>query len=445
MKTNLLTLYSLADEQQIIPEREFPPILEPFATPLLALSDFIQEASPDAEKPHLQMNFLARVIKHASDVEHLLDRYQARNNRNWIYFRELTATAKNFGKAAFLLEELKKGSYPIRTFFKESNGFFQRAGEAASFFGKIIENDFLELQKEARRLNLTIPHERSHGAYGVKLPHEIILPHTIEESSSSEIGLTARKIAHRFVRFAEDTQFLNEVIREEGKFLSAQIPANINEGKLRRLATGLHNLISWYDSYLFNHAIEGEIPELKVLHHILSMQLNLSKIATIIAHYFERHLLIPSPMAGRLQKIVPPSQLTKSAFYFSLYYLAQLFTASKGLAEKILDRMVEEVTYELSVPKGLGFHARPSTLVAKIVQHHSAEVKMLVDDQEFDASSILELLSAGGYIVTKKLDRVRFRGEKRALDDLKMLAESNYGETRQGKDTPLPEPLSYLR
>jgi hypothetical protein len=30
------------------------------------------------------------------------------------------------------------------------------------------------------------------------------------------------------------------------------------------------------------------------------------------------------------------------------------------------------------------------------------------------------------------------------LDDLKLLAEFNYGETRDGKDIPLPEALSYL-
>ena len=445
MKTNFLTLYSQADEQQIIAEQEFAPILEPFATPLLSLSNFVKEASPDPEKPQLQMNFLAQVIKHASDVEHMLDRYQARNNKNWIYFRELTATAKNFGKAAFILEELKRGPSPIRLFPEEQNDFIQRAGKAASFFWRIIEDNLLELRKEAGRLNLKIPNEEPHESYGVKLTHEIILPHTIEETSSSEIGVTARKIAHRFAKFAEDARFVDEVIREEGKHLASQIPANINEGKLRRLGTGLHNLISWYDSYLYNHSIEGEIPELKVLHHIFSMQLNLSKIATIIAHYFERHLLIPSPVAGRLQAIVPPSELTKSAFHFTLYYLARLFAAGETLAEKILDRMVEEVTYELSVPKGLGFHARPSTLVAKVVQHHAAEVKMLVDDQEFDAGSILELLSAGGYIVTKKVDRVRFRGEKRALDDLKTLAEYNYGETRQGKDAPLPPTLAYLQ
>ena len=445
MKTNFLTLYSLADEQQIIAEQEFAPVLEPFATPLLSLSNFVKDANPDPERPHLQMNFLAQIIHHASDVEHLLDRYQARNNKNWIYFRELTATAKNFGKAAFILEEVKRGASLIRLFQEESNGFIQRAEVAASFFGKIIAHNLLELRKEAERLNLHIPNDRPLDSYGVKLTQEIILPHTIEETSSSEIGATARKIAHRFVKFAEEAQFLYEVIREEGRLLSAQIPVNINEGKLRRLGTGLHNLISWYDSYLYNHSIEGEIAELKVLHQIFNMQLNLSKIATIIAHYFERHLLIPSPAAGRLQAIVPPSELTKSAFYFSLYYLSRLFTAGKVLAEKILSRMVEEVTYELSVPKGLGFHARPSTLVAKVVQHHAAEVRMLVDDQEFDAGSILELLSAGGYIVTKKLDRVRFRGEKGALDDLKLLAESNYGETRQGKDAPLPPSLSYLR
>ena len=445
MKTDFLTLYSLTDEQQIIAEQEFAPVLEPFATPLLSLSNSVKEATPDPDSPHLQMNFLAQVIKHASDVEHLLDRYQARYNRNWIYFRELTATAKNFGKAAFILEEVKRGAAPMRLLLEGSNDFIQRAREAAFFFGKIIADNLLELREEAGRLNLNIPNEGPLESYGVKLSHEIILPHTIEETSSSEIGVTARKIAHRFVKFADDAQFLSEVIREEGKLLASQIPANINEGKLRRLGTGLHNLISWYDSYLYNHSIEGEIPELKVLHHIFSMQLNLSKIATIIAHYFERHLLIPSPIAGRLQQIVPPSELTKSAFHFSLYYLARLFTAGKAVAENILDRMVEEVTYELSVPKGLGFHARPSTLVAKVVQHHAAEIKMLVDDQEFDAGSILELLSAGGYIVTKKLDRVRFRGEKRALDDLKILAEYNYGETRQGKDAPLPAILSYLR
>jgi len=70
---------------------------------------------------------------------------------------------------------------------------------------------------------------------------------------------------------------------------------------------------------------------------------------------------------------------------------------------------------------------------------------MLVDDQAFDAGSILELLSAGGYVVTKRLDHVQFRGDKRALDDLKILAEHNYGETKKGKDVPLPEALSYLR
>jgi hypothetical protein len=70
---------------------------------------------------------------------------------------------------------------------------------------------------------------------------------------------------------------------------------------------------------------------------------------------------------------------------------------------------------------------------------------MLVEDQVFDAGSVLQMLSAGGYIVTKRLDRVRFRGDRQALNDLKLLAEHNYGETRNGKDSPLPDALSYLK
>jgi hypothetical protein len=83
--------------------------------------------------------------------------------------------------------------------------------------------------------------------------------------------------------------------------------------------------------------------------------------------------------------------------------------------------------------------------VAKIVQHYGADVKMLVEDQVFDAGSVLQMLSAGGYIVTKRLETVRFRGDRQALNDLKILAEHNYGETRNGKDTPLPDALSYLK
>jgi hypothetical protein len=38
-----------------------------------------------------------------------------------------------------------------------------------------------------------------------------------------------------------------------------------------------------------------------------------------------------------------------------------------------------------------------------------------------------------------------FVGDKRVLADIKLLAESGYGEDKFGNNTPLPEELGYLR
>ena len=435
----------MTTEQKIVSEKDFTGILEPFVRPLLSLSHHAGTSADKKDSNRLHMGFLANVIKYASDAEHLLDRYRARYNLNWIYFRELTASAKNFGKASFLLEELKKNFNRDSVIIEGRSHFIENAESASFFLNEVIAAIFLELQKEARRLGISIPEENPLSTYGLKLQEEVILPHTIEESADSEIAFTTQKILHRCVACEEEARFLERAVQSKANGLAFQIPRTINEGKLRRLGTRLHNLVSWYDSYVVNHSIEREFPELKKIRESFSVQLNLSKIGTILAHYFERHLMMPSPVVEKLKNLVPVTRLLEEALFFALYYQVKCIHFAKRLADAVLPNMLEEVTYDLPVPQSLGFHARPSTLVAKVVQQHGAAVKMLVDDQAFDAGSILELLSAGGYVVTKRLDHVRFRGEKRALDDLKILAEHNYGETENGRDVPLPVALSYLK
>ncbi|OQY44993.1 MAG: hypothetical protein B6240_09460 [Desulfobacteraceae bacterium 4572_87] len=435
----------MTTEQKIVSEKEFTGILEPFASPLLSLSHHAGASANKKDSNRLHMGFLANVIKYASDAEHLLDRYRARYNLNWVYFRELTASAKNFGKASFLLEELKRNLKRDYGIDEGKDDFINKAESASSFLNDVIATIFLELQTEAGRLGVFIPEENFVSTYGLKLQEEVILPHTIEESADSEIAFTTQKILHRCVAFEEEARFLERALKSNAHGLVSQIPRHINEGKLRRLSTRLHNLLSWYDSYVVNHSIEREFPELKKIRESFSVQLNLSKIGVILAHYFERHLMMPSPVVSKLKRLVPAARLLEEGLFFTLYYQVKCVHSARRLADAVLPNMLEEVTYDLPVPRSLGFHARPSTLVVKVVQQHGAAVKMLVDDQAFDAGSILELLSAGGYVVTKRLDQVRFRGEKRALDDLKILAEHNYGETENGKDAPLPEALSYLR
>ena len=96
--------------------------------------------------------------------------------------------------------------------------------------------------------------------------------------------------------------------------------------------------------------------------------------------------------------------------------------------------------YELPVPTPLGFHARPSTYISLIVRNYDADAFLLVDDEKFNARSVMSLLQAGGAVADKGYQVVVFEGEKRVLDDLKILADHNYCE-----DTNIPSELSYLK
>jgi phosphotransferase system HPr (HPr) family protein len=100
----------------------------------------------------------------------------------------------------------------------------------------------------------------------------------------------------------------------------------------------------------------------------------------------------------------------------------------------------EKVQYELSIPKPLGFHARPSTYVSLIVNEHGTDVEMIVDSKRYNAKSVINLLMAAGYISEKGYQKVIFEGDKRVLDDLKILSENNYCE-----DQKIPPELNYLR
>ena len=57
----------------------------------------------------------------------------------------------------------------------------------------------------------------------------------------------------------------------------------------------------------------------------------------------------------------------------------------------------------------------------------------------------LDIQWAGGKIQKENIQRVRFEGDSRALQDIEILAGVNYGEDTMGKGIPLPKELSYLR
>jgi phosphotransferase system HPr-like phosphotransfer protein len=128
-----------------------------------------------------------------------------------------------------------------------------------------------------------------------------------------------------------------------------------------------------------------------------------------------------------------------------LFYACHYLNSGKKLAREILNENVERSQIKVGIPVKLGFHSRPSLLVAKIAQHFGGQVELVVGKDRFDASSVLDIQWAGGKIQKENISEVVFEGDVRALADIEILAGVNYGEDTMGKGVSLPNELSYLK
>ena len=63
-----------------------------------------------------------------------------------------------------------------------------------------------------------------------------------------------------------------------------------------------------------------------------------------------------------------------------------------------------------------------------------------LDTQKYNTKSVMSLLQVGGAVADKGYQTIIFEGDKRAIEDIKLLAKHNYCE-----DTEIPSRLSYLR
>jgi phosphotransferase system HPr-like phosphotransfer protein len=170
-----------------------------------------------------------------------------------------------------------------------------------------------------------------------------------------------------------------------------------------------------------------------------------------LLHFYERHLHeagyknIYKQVQDHMADLVDPGTLLDRTINYGLYYACHFLNTGTKLAVEILNENIERSAITVGIPVKLGFHSRPSLLVAKIVQHYGGQVEMCVGDARFDASSVLDIQWAGGLIQKEKLTQVTFEGDVRALKDIEILAGVNYGEDTMGKGMPLPKELKYLK
>ena len=180
---------------------------------------------------------------------------------------------------------------------------------------------------------------------------------------------------------------------------------------------------------------------IKNLRGHISMTLHLMEVVLWLCHFYERHEdeIRPGECKSKITEMVNKTELLSQIINFGFYYSNHFMNNGSELAEEIIKNFIKTETIEVSIPKPLGFHARPSTYVSLIARQYDEDLFLIVDGEKYSSKSVMSMLQAGGAIADKGYQTVLFEGSKRVLDDIKILAAHNYCE-----EEDIPKQLSYL-
>jgi len=414
--------------REIIPEQEFLQLAQRPAQSILRFGRFLQR-----HRKVLSGSFCGYLTVEARLLQDFLDDYGAKYNRTWYRFREWISVIGALAYVSYLLDHLRR-----RFELVEGEGtFVHEARGVRALLEQTLRRAFAQTLREAQRLGLDIPQGAVDEHALAAPPPDRLLPHDLEEAGGKyEVVL---KLATEVMELAHSFQEM----WSEGEDPLQLMPHRLNEEALRKLERGMHSLQTIYDTHLRGTVMEREDPDLAKLRHAISMVLHLVEALRALCHLHEKYEGV-----ARYQSIL--NLLHKQALWervitWALPCIDRYMRCAHELAKGVLERYSLRREVELPVPQGLGFHMRPATLIAKVVNHYGSEVHMVVGGERYDARSVLNILWAGGKIAREGLQTVTFVGDERVLRDLEILARANYGEDLMGKEAQLPPELAYLK
>jgi len=393
----------------------------------------------------------SKLITTSHILEDFLDFHGAKKNKEWIFYRELSATIRHLALACYSQRHILNR---FKFYFFENaryDTFKLEAFDTLKILQEAIKLAAPVILDEARRLQIKLPDKGYDLSFFPGISSIQQLDHNIDDfNSKAQQRENLTRISSEFLEVVKDFEQFAFYERYDLKTINTLVPDQFNEVIIRRYEMLIHNIQSSFDSYVVNTKSSPQNLILEQLRSHFSIVFHLLQVAGSLLHFYERHLHdigfkdVYKNVSESLSNLIDPDVVLDRAINFCLYYAWKFLSSGKAVALKILNENMETSTVEVGIPKDRGFHSRPSLLVAKIVQHYGGEVKMLVNSDVFDASSVLDIQWAGGKIKKEEIETVRFKGDVRALKDIKILSSVNYGEDLMGKGIPLPRELSYL-
>jgi len=390
----------------------------------------------------------SKLIASSMILEDFLDFHGAKNNKDWYYYRELSAAVRHLSLGANFQKHLSN-----RILFYDLSDYsdFQKDGEMTfEFLTQTLMKMAPVILEEARFHDIPIPEDQFNHDDFPGITTGDLLRFDIDDQDKDLQKKNIVKIASEFLNITKDFDQLKFYEPYEYEDILALVPDKVNEVEIRRYEMLLHSLQSSFDTYVIHGGFRYGNRKLKQLRGSFSVVFHLLQMVGRLLHFYERHLHEAGYkntykiIQDKLSSLVNPATLLDRTINYGLFYACHFLTNGQELAREILNENIERAKIKVGIPQKLGFHARPSLLVAKIVQHYGGQVEMCIGEDRFDASSVLDIQWAGGKIQKEKLQEVVFEGDARTLKDIETLAGFNYGEDTMGKGVPLPVELKYL-
>jgi phosphotransferase system HPr-like phosphotransfer protein len=391
----------------------------------------------------------AEMVSSSKLLEDFLDFHGAKNNSNWYYYRELVSTVRNLSEASYSQKHIFK-RLPVYN-LAETEGFEEAGYATHKFLVDSLRRISGNALKEARRLHIRLPENRFVWDDFPGIATEALLEFDIDDENLEEEKKNIVRITTEFLRVAKEFEILGFYESYNIDQIMAIVPSGFNEQEARRFEMVVHSLQSSFDTYVNKSGLRFRNIKLKRLRGYISVVLHVLEMTRRLLHYYERHLYevgykyTYKRVGDELAKAVRPELILDRIVNYGLYYIWHFLVQGQDLAQEVLNENMERGSIVVGIPQDLGFHSRPSMLLARIVQHYGGQVELLVNSDRFDASSVLDIQWAGGKIQKEGIKKVAFKGDMRALKDIQVLASVNYGEDLMGKGVPLPKELFYLK
>ncbi len=427
---------------QIISEGEFLQIVQAPSNLFFKVSALFCEKLKDGKE--ISRKFYSSLIQETEYLESVLDEHGARENKTWSFFSEYVACMRNLSIAAFYIKHIldRYPYYSLGESEEKAQIFHESAYKALDFLNASIQGLRTEVVKTGQLNGLEI----SDGPFSMNEFSEIEsnkrLPRTILEDEIKEEQERVIELCQKYRKVAKMVKDMGVERNDDPDAFRHVIPSKLDEKLVRMFKELVHSVQSEYDTYVKNTRLEQARADLKNMRGYISMPLHLLEVVLWLCHFYERHEddIRHGECKQQISRVVNKEVLLRQIFNFGFHYSKYYLQEGDKLVKNILMGFVENVRAEVPIPHPLGFHARPSTFISLIARHHEGELHMIIDEDKFNAKSVMSLLQAGGILADKGYQKVVLEGSRQAINDVKILAQNNYCEEGE-----FPRQLSYLR